>query len=181
MYEIAGDEDYETLLGYQEIMGANDLSYLLGANPAAAAQAAAKASALKKAAQARAAGGAVVADQAPTKARNLPLGFDSVTDVTKATSARITSRPQVTFRPDRLVVAAAIAEFFLIDDLKIGKNSQLISGDSIPAEAFSNLSVDVGMKMDTANIGIDIVLTVSNIDADADHRFNGTLIGPAVE
>ena len=168
LYEISGDDD-----GYQEILGAYD--YLMGALPARARGAVAS-----KIAATKQAGGAVVRDQAPTIARELPLGFDSVTDVTKATSARITSRPQVTFRPDRLVVAAAIAEFFLIDDLKIGKNSQLTSGDSIPAEAFSNLSVGVGMKMDTANVGVDVVLSVTNIDAAVDHRFNGVLIGPAV-
>lgn len=169
LYEISGDGEVD-MVGYDEILG--NSQFLLGANPMAA---------LKKAALAKAGGGLAVKDQSPTQARELPLGFDSVTDVTKATSARITSRPQVTFRPDRLVVAAAIAEFFLIDDLKIGKNSQLTSGDSIPAEAFSNLSVGVGMKMDTANIGIDIVLSVTNIDAAADHRFNGVLIGPAVQ
>lgn len=169
MYEISGD-DVDSLLGYDTIMG--NYAALLGAAPA---------SALKKAALARAAGGVSVKSAGPTQSRELPLGFDSVTDVTKATSARITARPQVTFRPDRLVVAAAIAEFFLIDDLKIGKNSQLTSGDSIPAEAFSNLSVGVGMQMDTANIGIDIVLSVTNIDAGLDHRFNGVLIGPAVQ
>lgn len=166
LYEIAGD--YE--------LGNEDLEYLMGAS---AIKRMAQ-GALAKAALTKQAGGVTVRDAAPSKARELPLGFDSVTDVTKATSARITARPQVAFRPDRLVVAAAIAEFFLIDDLKIGKDSQLISGDSIPAEAFSNLSVGVGMKMDTANVGIDVVLSVSNIDAAVDHRFNGTLIGPAV-
>ena len=166
LYEISGDESYE-------VLGAYD--YLLGALPPRA-----RAAAASQIAATKAAGGAVVKEQAPTQSRELPLGFDSVTDVTKATSAKITARPQVTFRPDRFVVAAAIAEFFLIDDLKIGKNSQLTSGDSIPAEAFSNLSVGVGMKMDTANVGIDIVLSVTNIDAAVDHRFNGVLIGPAV-
>lgn len=171
LYNIQGDIDDGEMSGYDEILG----QYLLGAARSSPA------SALKNAALAKAAGGLTVKDQAPTQARELPLGFDSVTDVTKSTSAKITSRPQVTFRPDRLVVAAAVAEFFLIDDLKIGKNSQLTSGDSIPAEAFSNLSVGVGMKMDTANIGIDIVLSVTNIDSASDHRFNGVLIGPAVQ
>lgn len=168
-YEMSGDDEVvlglDELLGYEEILGA-----VSRRGPAA----------LSRIAQAKQAGGVVVRRQQPTTARELPLGFDSVTNVTKATSARITSRPQKTFRPDRLVVANAIAGFFLIDSLQVGTDNMLVSADSIPAEAFSNLSVGVGLKMATANIGIDITLSVTNIDAAADHRFNGMLIGPAV-
>ncbi|MFM7009972.1 MAG: hypothetical protein ACKO0Z_11690 [Betaproteobacteria bacterium] len=168
LYEISGN-DYGVLGA--EILGADD--YLLGA---AAPMARA---AMARAAQVKQAGGLAVQNSQPTKARELPLGFDSVANVAAGATAQITERPQVTFRPDRFVVAAAIAEFFLINDIKVGKDSQLIGAAAIPAEAFSNLSVGVSMKMDTANVGIDVLISVTNIDAAA-HRFNGTLIGPAV-
>lgn len=121
-----------------------------------------------------------VINRKPTTSRVLALGFDSVTVVTKATSRKITTRAQQVFRPDRLTVAAAIAGFFTLDDLRIGSKSQFLSGDSLPAEAFSNVAVGVTMQMDTVTPGIDVMIAVTNIDAAADHRFNGAMFGPTV-
>lgn len=158
LYELSGEE----------IMGAGDPldRYLMGATPRYQPRAAPRPQARAKPA---------------TVNRELVLGFDSVTDVTKATSRKITTRSQKIFRPDRLTVGGSVAGDFTIDDLKIGTNSQFLSGDSVPAEVFSNLSVGVKMHMDTVNPGIDVVLSVTNLDAAADHRFNGALIGPALQ
>lgn len=116
----------------------------------------------------------------PDSLRALALGFDSVSDVVAATLAVVSSQPQVVFRPDRLVVPASIAPYFLINDVKIGKNSQLISSTAIPAQAFAQDGTGVGLKMDTAQVSQLISLTVYNVDG-ADHRFFAAMLGPAVE
>lgn len=125
-------------------------------------------------------GGQTLRTRAPSRAREQMLGFDSVATIAAAATASITSRPQVTFRPDRLVVAGAVAASFLINDLKIGKNSQLLAGVAVPAEAFGQTAFGVRLKMDTAQVSQDIILNVTNISAGA-LRFNAVMIGPSVE
>lgn len=169
LYELSGEMSGEEL----EISGADEYllgldKYLMGATP-------------RKPTSGAGAPTIAVKRKQPTAVRELFLGFDSVTVVTKSTSRNVTTQAQQPFRPDRLVVAAAIAGFFLINDIKIGSKSQLLSGDAIPAEAFSNLSVGVVAKMDTITPGITVMLSVSNIDTLADHRFNGMMLGPALQ
>jgi hypothetical protein len=108
------------------------------------------------------------------------LGFDSVSTIAAAATTNVTSRPQLTFRPDRFVVAGSIAASFLVNDLKIGKNSQFLAGVAVPGEAFGQQAVGVRLKLDTAQVSQDIVINVTNTSAGA-LRFNAVMIGPAVE
>jgi len=108
--------------------------------------------------------------------RTLPIGFDSVSNVAAGASAIITQRPQVRMQPSRLVIPSSIAGFFLVNDLKIGKNSQLTASSTLPAAMFAENGVGVALAMDAADIAQDITLSVTNIDAAA-HRFNAGLIG----
>jgi hypothetical protein len=110
----------------------------------------------------------------------LAIGFDSVTAVVKSTSARLTQRPQVLFRPERLSVDDTLSAFFTIDDIKVGNKSQLVSSGSLPASTFSSKAFGMRLKMDTADPAIDLVLAVTNIDAALDHRFLASVIGPAL-
>lgn len=116
----------------------------------------------------------------PTKGREYVMGLDSVANVAAGATAIITTRPQVVFRPDRLVVPASIAPSFLINDLRVGKNSQFVSATAVPAETFTQGAFGVRLKMDTAQISQDIILSVTNISAGA-LRFLASMIGPAVE
>ena len=112
--------------------------------------------------------------------RELPIGFDSVTAVVKSTSTKLTQRPQVLFRPERLSIDDTLSAFFTVDDLKVGNKSQLVSSGSLPASTFSSKAFGMRLKMDTADPAIDVVLSITNIDAAADHRFLAALIGPAL-
>lgn len=112
--------------------------------------------------------------------RLLILGFDSVAAVAAGASAIITQRPQVLFQPSRVVIPAAIAGFFIVNDLKIGKNSQFTASGALPAAVFSELSVGVALAMDAAQIAQDIVLSVTNTDVAA-HRFIAAMIGESCE
>lgn len=175
MYEIGDDEDFE--VGDDEIVGDDDVEALLGAVRLPRRRGAA----LRRAIAAkRVASGTLVRQTRPDKARDYPLSLDSVTTIAAAATASITTRPQVLFRAERLVIGNAIAPSFLVNDLKIGKNSQFVNAGSLPGEAFSNLSVGVTLKMDTAQVGNDIVINVTNTSAGA-LRFVAALMGSAVE
>lgn len=122
-----------------------------------------------------------VASVTPSSGRLLTLGFDSVANVAASAQATINSQPQVVFRPDKLSIPLSVSVNFLLNDLKIGKNSMLISATGIPCEAFSHDAAGVGQKMDTAQVSQIISMTVTNLDAVNPHRFNAALIGPSVE
>ncbi|MFH1010986.1 MAG: hypothetical protein V1784_07110 [bacterium] len=125
--------------------------------------------------------GQVVRSSEPTRSREQVLGFDSgAAGVAAAATANIISRPQVVFRPDRLVVPATIAAAFLLNDIRIGRSSQLCSGGGVPCEAFTQTAFGVRMKMDTAQVSMDVALNVTNISAGL-LRFFAALIGPSVE
>jgi hypothetical protein len=107
------------------------------------------------------------------------LGFGS-TLVPAKSSANISVQPQVVFRPERLVIPASIAEDFLITDIKVGKNSQLVSTGAIPASAFTNHSEPSRMKMDTAQIAMFVTVSVTNTSKE-DKFFQCAIFGPSVD
>lgn len=131
-------------------------------------------------AERRAMAGALLRERQPTKAREYPLGFVSAAAVGAGASARITTRPQVPFRIDRLVVPSDLAGLFTIDDVKVGKNSQFAAEGAVPARIFQENGVGVCLKGDTAQISMDVTLSVTNISGAAAF-FRAAIIGPAVE
>ena len=124
--------------------------------------------------------GSLLKKTRPTKSREFPVGFDSVATIAAGASATLTQRPQIIFRPERIVVPAAVAAFFQINDVKVGKNSQLVSAGAIPAATFAETAFGVRLKMDTVQISQDLILLVTNIDVAA-RRFLAAMIGESVE
>jgi hypothetical protein len=116
----------------------------------------------------------------PTKAREFPLGFESAGVVAAGLQATVISRPQIVFRPERLIVPSDIAGQFTVNDIIIGKNSQKVSTVAVPARTFDERGVGVRMQLDTAQISQDIALVVTNISG-ADATFRASMIGSAVE
>ena len=129
---------------------------------------------------AKARSGVSVKKQSYTKGRELVLGVDSVSTVAGGASTTVTTQPQVPFSPYRFIVSATVAASFLVTDLKIGKNSQFVSSDAVPAEAFSNVSVGVQQKMDTAQVSQIISVAVTNTSGGA-LRFTGAFYGRSIE
>ena len=97
-----------------------------------------------------------------------------------AASANINVQPQVIFRPERLVVPSNLAMDFLITDIKVGKNSQLVSTGALPAVMFTENAFGVRLRMDTAQISMFVTVSVTNQNPAA-RNFQGGLVGPAVE
>lgn len=123
--------------------------------------------------------GAILRNVAPRNAREYALGLGS-TSVAGSSSANINVQPQVIFRPERLVVPSNIAVDFLITDIKVGKNSQLVSTGALPAVMFTENAFGVRLKMDTAQISMFVTVSVTNQNVVA-RNFQGGLVGPAVE
>lgn len=176
-YDFVGDEyeldgDYlvgDDLLGDDDLIGAVYPEKAVRKNALVAAAVANR----------RVAEGAIVKDTSPTKAREYILGFDS-TAVPGSTSANITKRPQVIFRPERVVIPSAVGVDFQVVDIKIGKNSQFTASGEVPAVVFAETSFGVRLKMDTCQVSMDVTISVRNTNA-AQRNFTAAIIGPAVE
>ena len=123
--------------------------------------------------------GALLRSVPPRNAREYALGLGS-TSVAGNSSANINVQPQVIFRPERLVVPSNLAVDFLITDIKVGKNSQLVSTGALPAVMFTENAFGVRLKMDTAQISMFVTVSVTNQNPAA-RNFQGGLVGPAVE
>ena len=127
----------------------------------------------------RVAAGALLRTLPPRSAREFVIGLGS-TALLGLSSANISVQPQVIFRPERIVIPSNLAADFLITDVKVGKNSQLVSPGAIPAVVFVENAFGVRLKMDTAQIAQFITISVTNQNG-ASRNFQGAIIGPAVE
>lgn len=124
--------------------------------------------------------GTVVRDIEPTRSRHLMLNFDTVATVAAGANVQLVSRPQVVFRPERLLIGGAFAPSFIINDIKVGKNSQFVNSAAAPGDAFGPTAFGVELQLDTCQISMDIVLDVTNISGAA-LRFIATMFGRSIE
>jgi hypothetical protein len=192
---------HHAFAGYDEIIGAEaDLATLMAAagaaapprrrmpvarppappalHPARLAQLAARLS------QARAVDPQAVAvvNRPQDRRREFPVGLVSPGPTAFGTSAQATALPQVTFRPERLVIPSQIAPFFTIDAIIVGKDNQSVSFDPLPATMFSEVGVGVRLSLKTAVVGMQIIVRFTNVDPLQQTRtFSGGIIGTAVE
>jgi len=123
--------------------------------------------------------GAILRDVNPTKAREYILGFDS-TAIPGSTSANITKRPQVIFRPERVIIPSSVGVDFQVVDIKVGKNSQFSASGEVPAVVFAETAFGVRLKMDTCQVSMDVTISVRNTNVNL-RNFTAAIIGPAVE
>jgi hypothetical protein len=117
--------------------------------------------------------------QVSTTQRRVPLGVDSGVDIAAGATADIEIRPQLHFRPERLVVAGGIAGSFSIVDIRVGTDSMMPSATAVPAEIFVPGAEDVDLTLRTCNPGQSIVVTVRNTSGAA-ARFRAGFLGTAL-
>lgn len=179
--EILGDgSDGDDILG--ELLGevdGDDSGAFIGAASAKTQRNAQKRAMARDLMARRVRSGALLRSVPPRNAREYALGLGS-TSVAGNSSANINVQPQVIFRPERLVVPSNLAMDFLITDIKVGKNSQLVSTGALPAVMFTEQAFGVRLKMDTAQISMFVTVSVTNQNPAA-RNFQGGLVGPAVE
>lgn len=104
--------------------------------------------------------GPQLVDQMLNEAREFMLGFGPVALVAGTTTI-FTAQPQLPFRPSRLVIPSAQAVALMVNDIKVGKNSQLLSSNPVPGAPFSELAVGVALGLDTCNVGQQVTLSVN--------------------
>jgi len=183
--EIVGDDDAlgDLLDGDDEsgseFVGDSDLIGAFLKSKATKRNAARKRALAQLLARKRVAAGALLRNVPPRSSREYALGLGS-TSVAGNSSANINVQPQVIFRPERLVVPSNLAVDFLITDIKVGKNSQLVSTGALPAVMFTEVAFGVRLKMDTAQISMFVTVSVTNQNPAA-RNFQGGIVGPAVE
>ena len=180
---ISGADDFDLVSGLDD-ESAGELELIAGAIQAAQNKQAnnnvKKALMQKVMAEKVAQGSTLVREKPITKGRTVPLGFDSETPIDPGQTRRITTRPQVVFKGVRPIVSSDIAGSFMLQDIIIGKNSQFAASGPVPARVFEGNSFGVELDLDTAQIGQDITMYVTNISS-APVRFIATLIGKSVE
>jgi hypothetical protein len=175
----SGDDSLGDLLDGEFVGDGSDGDDILGAAVARKKRNARKQAMARDLMARRVASGALLRSIPPRNAREYALGLGS-TSVAGQSSANINVQPQVIFRPERLVVPSNLAVDFLITDIKVGKNSQLVSTGALPAVMFTEQAFGVRLKMDTAQISMFVTVSVTNQNPAA-RNFQGGLVGPAVE
>jgi len=78
------------------------------------------------------------------------------------------------------LVISVPAATFLLNDVKVGKNSQSVAPGSVAAETFGPTSFGVRLHTDTGQVSMIITANVTNISL-AGARFLGTIFGASVE
>jgi hypothetical protein len=113
-----------------------------------------------------------------TQVCSFPQGANGTLVVTAGATATLTARPQRPFQTERFVLPSTLSGFFAINDLVIGRDSMFVNSEAAHGDIFSQTGVGVALLGYIARPGIDITLTVTNIDT-SDHPFYGSIIGPA--
>jgi hypothetical protein len=124
-------------------------------------------------------GSKVLESKRPTHSRVQSMGL-SLAAVQPGATVDIIARPQEIFRGRRLVIPSTIAQFFMVEDVKVGRTSQFVSSGRQPALVFSELSTGDNLSLKTCSPGMDIVLKVTNI-SEEEINFDSALIGDVVE
>jgi len=126
-------------------------------------------------------GGPRVQPREATQRRRLPIGFQSLGVPAGGTVAIAVTIQNQAFRLEELVVPAAVAVDFTIEDIRVGNTSMLAAAGSLPAAAFSELCArKINMSLATANSGQSLIITVKNNNAAA-KDFRACAFGTAAD
>jgi hypothetical protein len=140
-----------------------------------------------------------------------PIGFRRLlpasagpTPIPAHTSAQIICHPQIApFKVTHLLVSRTCAEFFNINDLRVGNRSQFVQSGDVPADLFEvdapiiessalddlepgetiTIKIDkiigrlgLALDLESVEVAMDLVLVVTNID-DLPHLFRAAWLG----
>lgn len=159
--EILGGE---TLVGY-----GYDYAELLGAD--------ASPEEVSQVARARAAGGHVVRRKEPNEMRVQSLPFKH--DFTASQTDTVQLTPQRLFRPERLTFASLTAIYFQINSVSIAQEPQFVADGQALAQLYTEVAVGMRLKGKTANLGAQITISATNLDALNPRTLWGQFVGPA--
>lgn len=118
-------------------------------------------------------------NQCPTEARRYTLSFQQT--IAAGATVDVIRFPQVVFRGERLFVPSTIAPNFDIVSITIGNRPQFAAAGATPAEIFSEVSINNELGLDTAQPGVQVILQVTNRDAQEAQEFRAVIIGAVVQ
>jgi hypothetical protein len=116
----------------------------------------------------------------PTNQRQVlsfPQGPNGATTFTLGLAGNVSARPQRVFQCDRFVIPSTVAPYFAMTDLVVGRDSMLVNSERVALEVFSQTGVGVSLTGYIARPGIDIILSLINLDAVNSRAFYGSIIG----
>jgi hypothetical protein len=97
-------------------------------------------------------------------------------------AAEIVVVAQMGFRPQRLIVATPIAALFVIENIRIGLNSQFTSDQGIPGDLFRADATGTAMQLETAQPGTEIRFRVRYVGDDPRGAvFRAALLGTSID
>lgn len=115
----------------------------------------------------------------PSRVREFVIGFGPNLVHARSTAV-FQAQPQLVFRGSRLIIPGGIGEHFVINDIRVGRDSQMVSADPIPASIFSEFTVSANLGLETATQGVMITLSVSNV-TDEPRTFSASLLGISLD
>ena len=86
-------------------------------------------------------------------------------------------QPQLPFRAEGVMFCGDHLDRIWVHDIKVGKNSMLLSSNSVPAQCVDKLR---HIDIDTCNVGQQMTVSVSNF-AEKDLLFGGMFYGTALQ
>lgn len=111
--------------------------------------------------------------------RRLIMGNAPTTIPLSGVSTPVTFTPQQLFRCEAIVIPSEIAPDLRLQDIKVGNRSQLLTSGSLPATAFSEVSYNSHVHLDSADVGNTLTLDVISKNG-TDVTFECMLVGTAV-
>jgi hypothetical protein len=105
----------------------------------------------------------------------------SQSGIAASATAQVTARPQVHFRPQRLIVGADGLANFVITQITCGQSNQFGQSGDIDPSSFSPTAVGTAFTFDTVEKGTDLTISVRNTDGTDPHNFLSTFWGSIVK
>lgn len=123
-------------------------------------------------------------ENSPRVPRRKPAGFPIVTIGIGSTSAIAQLLPTEVIRPERLVIVDATSgqlSDVLVDDIKVGAQSQNIGQGPMTAEVFATTAFDTLFEGNTLNVGVPLSVSLRlTAPAISARMFALTIIGRSV-
>jgi hypothetical protein len=125
--------------------------------------------------------GRIVAEDDETKIANQKLlDGDLEYLVPPGHTINIEAQPQVILKPTKLVLDDESANWYDVVDIKIGKNSQLISTGRLPGTGFK-ASVSPILVMDTVQISMFVTISLANVSNKSRRFPRAMMVGRRVD
>ena len=128
---------------------------------------------------------AVVTAPMPTQANRDILPMSTGVPILPTQSAQITGRPQVlVFKIGRFVISnagtAGGAADWIVNDIKIGNQSQFVQSGDVPGDLFATNAIDTFVRFESAQTAMDVVVVVTYIGLnESGAPFFGAMVGTA--